>query len=269
MVLPTLMSCRYIHPRPCLIEAKRIVELPLSETTERCGRDYEGMWNMKVLIVETNVARYQGTDELTGLWLGEAAEFIDEMDQAEIDVDFVSPNGGFVPLDPRSMKYVDESILRIYESPDFIKRGLSGTLRPEQINPQNYEAIYYAGGHGVMWDFPDNKSLQKIALQIYTQGGYVASVCHGVAGLMNIKKENGNYLIKDKKITGFTAFEEILAGKAKIVPFFNQKQAESRGANWRQKRFYRDFAIRDGRVITGQNPFSVRSVAKLLIEVLT
>ncbi|MCC6102900.1 MAG: hypothetical protein LIV22_03590, partial [Olegusella sp.] len=92
---------------------------------------------MRVLIVETNVARYKGTDELTGLWLGEAAEFIDEMDQAEIDVDFVSPNGGFVPLDPRSMKYVDESILRIYESPDFIKRGLSGTLRPEQINPQN------------------------------------------------------------------------------------------------------------------------------------
>ena len=224
---------------------------------------------MKVLIVETNVARYQGTNEPTGLWLGESVEFVDEMYKAGIDVDFVSPNGGFVPLDPRSMKYVDESILKIYEDPDFIKRGLSDTLRPDQVNPEDYAAIYYTGGHGVMWDFPENESLQKISLQIYHQGGYIASVCHGVAGLMNIKDENGNYLIKDKQVTGFTTSEEMIAGKAKIVPFLNQKLAESRGANWIKKRFYSDFAIKDGRMITGQNPFSVRSVAKLLIEALT
>lgn len=223
---------------------------------------------MKVLIVETNVARYPGINELTGLWLGESVEFVDELYKVRIEVDFISPNGGFIPLDPRSMKYTDESILKIYENPDFIKRGLSNTLRPDQVNPDDYAAIYYSGGHGAMWDFPENEHLQKLTLHIYNQGGYITSVCHGVAGLMNIKDENGNYLIKDKQITGFTTSEEIIAGKARIVPFLNQKLAESRGAIWIKKRFYSDFAIKDGRIITGQNPFSARSVAKLLIEEL-
>lgn len=87
----------------------------------------------KVLIVETNVTHYQGTTEPTGLWLGEVAEFVAEMKNAGIEVDFVSPKGGFVPLDPRSMKYIDESILEIYEDPDFIHSGLTDTLRPDQV----------------------------------------------------------------------------------------------------------------------------------------
>lgn len=222
----------------------------------------------KVLIVETNVDRYQGTNDPTGLWLGEAAEFVDEMQKAKIAVDYVSPKGGFVPLDPRSMKYTDEAIMRIYENPDFIKRGLVGTLKPEQVNPKDYSAIYYTGGHGVMWDFPDNQALQKIAAAIYTQGGYVTSVCHGIAGLLNIKDSAGRYLIAGKTITGFTTVEEMLAGKMSVVPFLNHKAAEKRDAHFTKKRFYSDYAVQDGRLITGQNPFSVRSVAKLLIEAL-
>ncbi len=222
----------------------------------------------KVLIVETNVTRYGKTEEPTGLWLGEAAEFVAEMQKAGIEVDYVSPKGGFVPLDPRSMKYVDAEIMAVYEDKDFVKRGLTATLKPEEVNSNDYDAIYYTGGHGVMWDFPENKPLQKIAATIYENGGYVTSVCHGVAGLLNIKDSTNEYIIKNKNITGFTTSEEILAGKKAVVPFLNQEEVEKRGGIFQKKRFYKDYAVKDGQLITGQNPFSVKSVAKLLIKAL-
>lgn len=220
----------------------------------------------KILIVETNVTRYQGTKDPTGLWLGEAAEFVDEMKKAKVAVDFVSPKGGFVPLDPRSIKYTDESIMAVYESPDFVHRALTNTLRPNEVNPDDYVAIYYTGGHGVMWDFPNNDELQHLALAIYDQGGYVISVCHGIAGLLNIKDDQGKYLIAGKTVTGFTHAEEIIAGKQSVVPFLNQKVAEERGASFSKKRAYSEYAVKDGRLLTGQNPFSVRAVAKLLLK---
>ncbi|GAB6093237.1 type 1 glutamine amidotransferase domain-containing protein [Furfurilactobacillus curtus] len=220
----------------------------------------------KVLVVETNTTRYQGTEDPTGLWLGEAAEFVDEMNHAGIGVDFVSPKGGFVPLDPRSMKYTDEAIMRVYESQDFVERALKNTLRPDQINPADYFAIYYTGGHGVMWDFPDNPELQKLAMDIYRNDGYVTSVCHGIAGLLNIKNDQGDYLIDGRNVTGFTTAEEIIAGKKSVVPFLNKAAAEARGAHFEKKRFYSEYAVKDGHLLTGQNPFSVRAVAKLLLN---
>lgn len=220
----------------------------------------------KVLIVLTNTTNYANTDEPTGLWLGEAAEFVDELNKENIEYDFVSPLGAFVPLDPRSMKYVDNSILKIYQDKEFQKAALANSKSVEQINANDYQVIYYTGGHGVMWDFTDNQKLHEVALNIYNNGGYISSVCHGVAGILNIKDENGEYLIKGKKITGFTKAEEIIAGKLSKVPFINKEEAIKRGANWQQKRFYSDYAIEDDQFITGQNPFSVRSVAKLVID---
>ncbi|WP_179394530.1 type 1 glutamine amidotransferase domain-containing protein [Lacticaseibacillus absianus] len=222
----------------------------------------------KVLIVETNVTRYQGTKEPTGLWLGEAAEFVAEMKRAGIAVDYVSPKGGFVPLDPRSMKYTDEAIMQVYEDPDFVERALVHTLRPDQVDPADYQAIYYTGGHGVMWDFPDDPGLQQLALAIYAQGGYISSVCHGIAGLLNLKDASGQYLIAGRTVTGFTTAEEIIAGKKAVVPFLNQTVATAHGAHFKKKRFYSEYAVADGRLLTGQNPFSVRAVAKLVVNAL-
>ncbi|QIL50324.1 type 1 glutamine amidotransferase domain-containing protein [Weissella coleopterorum] len=220
----------------------------------------------KILIVETNIQNYQGTHDPTGLWLGETVEFVDEIQRFGFDIDYVSPNGGFIPLDPRSMKYTDDSIMALYRNPSFIEKALRNTLKPSEVNPNDYIAIYYTGGHGVMWDFPDNKELKSIARAIYTHHGYLLSVCHGIAGLLNLKDDKGNFIIKDKNITGFTTTEEFLAGKTKIVPFLNQHVATSHGAKFQKKRFYTDFAITDGRIITGQNPFSVRSVARQFIQ---
>ncbi|WP_417638581.1 type 1 glutamine amidotransferase domain-containing protein [Enterococcus faecalis] len=223
----------------------------------------------KILVVLTNVSRYHGTEEPTGLWLGEATEFVEEVTKAGFSVDYVSPQGGYVPLDPRSMKYVDSSIMAVYESADFQERALAHSLSLEEIDPDEYAAIYFTGDHGVMWDFPDNPQLQAITRSLYEQGKYLTSVCHGIAGLLNVKDASGNYLIADKTITGFTTAEEILAMKKAVVPFLNETIAKEHGATFAKKRPYKEFAYQDGRIITGQNPFSVRAVARLLIQQLS
>ncbi|MGY4797220.1 type 1 glutamine amidotransferase domain-containing protein [Lysinibacillus fusiformis] len=222
----------------------------------------------KILVVLTNTTHYENYNEATGLWLGEATEFVEEVLKAGYTVDYVSPKGGFVPLDPRSMKYANDSDFSIYDSEDFRKRALSNSLNPNQICSEEYKSIYYTGGHGVMWDFPKDENLQKIAMKIYNSGGYIATVCHGIAGLLELKDDSGNYLIKGKNITGFTTTEECLAGKKNKVPYFSEKVAQERGAYFNKKRAYSEFAIQDGRIITGQNPFSVKAVANLLINAM-
>ncbi|GLC88883.1 type 1 glutamine amidotransferase domain-containing protein [Lysinibacillus piscis] len=219
----------------------------------------------KILVVLTNATRYQGTTDATGLWLGEATEFVEEVTKQGFEVDYVSPKGGFVPLDPRSLKYADEATFSIYESEDFQNRALKYSMQPKDVNPNEYMAIYYTGGHGVMWDFPHNLELQQLSLAIYNNGGYITSVCHGIAGLLHIKDTNGNYLIQNKKITGFTTTEELLSGKKSIVPFLNIDIANKNGAIFQKVRAFRSFVVQDGRLITGQNPFSTKAVAQTLL----
>lgn len=220
----------------------------------------------KILVVLTNITHYQKTTDATGLWLGEATEFVNTVQQAGWQVDYVSPQGGYVPLDPRGLKYAQATDFQLYASSDFQTRALSHSLRPSDIDPADYAAIYYTGGHGVMWDFPNNAALQAISLAIYHQGGYLTSVCHGIAGLLNIKTETGAYLIADRQITGFTTSEEWLSGKKSVVPFLNEQLAKAHGAHFQKKRAYATFAIQDGQLITGQNPFSATAVAHKLLD---
>lgn len=222
----------------------------------------------KILVVETNQATYGQRDAATGLWLGETTEFVLAMQEAGYQVDYVSPQGGYVPIDPRSMRYADRASIELYRDRDFQERALARTLDPASVIPADYQVIYYAGGHGAMWDFPNNQALQAITQSIYLNGGYVTSVCHGVAGLFNVKLPNGNPLIAGRKITGFTTAEEVLAGKRRVVPFLNQVVAKKRGAQFVKKRAYASFAVTDGRLITGQNPFSARAVASQLLTAI-
>lgn len=222
----------------------------------------------KILVVLTNQATYGTDPEETGLWLAEATEFVEEVTKAGYAVDYVSPKGGQVPLDPRSLKklYAKSSDLALRDSRDFQERALLFSKKPSDVVADDYEAIYYTGGHGVVWDFPDNAELQALALTIYESGGFVTSVCHGVAGLLNIKDRSGNYLIAGKAITGFTKAEEVLSGKLKKVPFITETEVVKRGANFKKKLPFTSHAVRDGQFITGQNPMSGRAVGKLLVE---
>ncbi len=224
----------------------------------------------KILVVLTSVEKYPDIDRATGLWLGEAVHFVHKVQAAGFAVDYVSPLGGYTPIDPHSLaaEMVSPIDWQWYHDKAFMNR-LGATLRPDQVNPDDYIAIYYAGGHGVIWDFPDNTQLQALSRHIYEKGGVVSSVCHGAVGLLNIKLSDGELLIKGKKVTGFSNEEEELAGLSKMVPYLTETELVKRGAQYQKAdQPWAPFAIADGRLITGQNPASGGPVAELVLAAI-
>ena len=224
----------------------------------------------KILVVLTSVEKYPDLDRPTGLWLGEAVHFVHKVQAAGFKVDYVSPQGGYTPIDPHSLAADMASPIdwQWYHDKAFMNR-LGATLKPDQVNPDDYIAIYYAGGHGVIWDFPDNTQLQALSRRIYEQGGVVSSVCHGAVGLLNIKLSDGELLIKGKKVTGFSNEEEELAGLTKHVPYLTETELVKRGAIYQKADApWAPFAIADGRLITGQNPASGGPVAELVLKTI-
>ncbi|UZE32293.1 type 1 glutamine amidotransferase domain-containing protein [Pseudomonas sp. B21-059] len=219
----------------------------------------------KILVVLTSVAKYPTLNRATGLWLGEAVHFVKKVEAAGFEVDYVSPKGGYVPIDPHSLAMADDTDWQWYQDSAFMSR-LGATLKPEQVRSEDYLAIYYAGGHGVVWDFPDNPELQALSRDIYEQGGYVSSVCHGAAGLLNIKLGDGSLLIAGKQVTGFSNEEEKLAELDQYVLYLTETELVKRGALYQKAAApWAPFAVQDQRVITGQNPASGGPVADLLL----
>ncbi len=222
----------------------------------------------KILVVVTSFEKYPNMKRATGLWLGEVVHFVEKVKEAGYEVDYVSPKGGYTPIDPHSLAMADPIDWEWYQKKEFMNH-LGTTLKPSEVKPDDYVAIYYAGGHGVIWDFPDNEALQAISRKIYEKGGFVSSVCHGAAGLLNIKLSNGSLLINGKKVTGFSDEEEKLAELDKFVPFLTETEMVARGANYKKAdKPWASFAVEDNRVITGQNPASGAAVADLLIAAL-
>lgn len=224
--------------------------------------------NKKILVVLTSVEKYPNLNRATGLWLGEAVHFVKKVEAAGYQVDYVSPRGGYTPIDPHSLAMAEPVDWEWYQKKEFMNR-LGKTLKPREVNPSEYVAVYYTGGHGVIWDFPENKPLQTISRKIYEDGGYVSSVCHGAAGLLNIKLSNGSPLINGKQVTGFSNDEEKLAELDKFVPFLTETELVARGAIYKKAdKAWAPFAVVDGRVVTGQNPASGGAVADLLLAEL-
>ena len=224
----------------------------------------------KILVVLTSVEKYPDLDRATGLWLGEAVHFVHKVEAAGYAVDYVSPQGGYTPIDPHSLAKDMASQIdwEWYHDKGFMNR-LGATLKPDQVNPDDYVAIYYTGGHGVIWDYPDNPQLQALSRHIYERGGVVSSVCHGAVGLLNIRLSDGELLIKGKKLTGFSNEEEKLAGLADVVPYLTESELMKRGAQYLKAGTpWAPFAIADGRLITGQNPASGGPEADLVLAAI-
>ncbi|MCM1959150.1 type 1 glutamine amidotransferase domain-containing protein [Acinetobacter modestus] len=222
----------------------------------------------RILHVVTNVAQYEGIDQPTGLWLGELTHAYDEFEKQNYIQDIVSPLGGKSPIEPKSLGLfvADQSVLKRKNDQTFMQL-LENTKKPSEINWEDYDVIYYTGGHGVMWDFLNNAELQEMTRNIYEKGGIVSSVCHGYCGLLNVRLSDGEYLIKDKKITGFAWSEEIFAGVAKKVPYNAEQVAKKNGAIYSKKFIpFAPYVVQDGNLITGQNPFSARQTAQMIIE---
>lgn len=222
----------------------------------------------KILVVLSGHEKYPNLNRATGIWLGEAVHFVERVEKAGFEVDYVSPKGGYTPVDPHSLAMAEPVDWEWYKNKAFMNR-LGATLKPSEVSPDDYAAIYFVGGHGAVWDFPDNEELQALSRQIYENGGIVSSVCHGAVGLLNIKLSDGTLLIKGKQVTGFSNEEERLAELDTYVPYLTEDELVARGAVYKKAdKPWAAYAIVDSRVVTGQNPASGGAVADLVIKQL-
>lgn len=225
----------------------------------------------RILVVATSQAQYENRNRPTGLWLAEFVHFYQQFPQDKFQIDVASPLGGKVPLDPISVKFtaMDVGVRKFYEDKSQMQL-LENTLSSTQVLGNHYDAMYYTGGHGAMWDFPDEQNFQKIAKDIYESGGIVSALCHGVAGLLNIELSDGNYLVNNKNLTGYSDREEWLGGTKKIVPYSLEKELRKRGAKYSCSLipFFPSVNV-DGRLVTGQNFFSTKALAKKVFQMLT
>lgn len=222
----------------------------------------------KGLIVVTNHGQMGSTGKPTGYFLSEVTHPYWKLVGAGMTVDFVSPDGGPAPMDPSSRDLSDQENKRFVEDSSLMKR-LDRTLKPSQIDPSHYSVILYAGGHGTMWDFADDGALAALAARLYENGGIVGAVCHGPAGLLNIKLSDGSDLVKGRKVAAFTNAEEEAVGLTNVVPFLLETELIKRGATVvTASNFTKNVQV-DGRLVTGQNPASASDLGTEVVRLLS
>jgi len=223
----------------------------------------------KILFVVTSVSKLGDTEESTGYYLSEVTHPWEVLHHS-YDIDIVSSEGGKAPVEGFDLN--DPVNKKVWENEDFYNK-IMNTMVPNEVHPDDYKGIFFAGGHGAMWDFPKSTELVDIAVRIYANGGIIGAVCHGPAIFYNIKLSDGNYLVDGLSVTGFTNEEETAVGRATVVPFLLESGLMERGANFTKTEPNQPYVIVDKRVVSGQNPASATGVAenmlKLLDEIVT
>jgi putative intracellular protease/amidase len=224
----------------------------------------------RILNVVTNVGHYDDPEEPTGLWLSELTHAFDVFAEAGYEQTIVSPAGGLSPLEPRSLKFPTYDKSAKAWKADVSKMALlADTASPDDIDSADFDAIYFTGGHAVMYDFPDSEGLQRITREIFENGGVVSSVCHGYCGLLNTRLSEGTHLVEGRKVTGFAWTEEVLARVDKLVPYNAEEAMKERGARYEKSLIpFKSYVVVDGRLVTGQNPGSAKATAKKVVSVL-
>lgn len=223
------------------------------------------MSNKKILVALTSHGTLGNTGKKTGWYLPEVAHPVEVFEKAGAQVHFVSPKGGAAPMVPEDP---EDTLSKAFLADPRYRNAVERTLVASAVNPDEYDAIFFAGGHGTMWDFPEDEGLANLARRIYERGGVVAAVCHGPAALANLKLSNGDYLVKGHEVAAFTDEEERAMELENIVPFLLQKRLEERGARHTKAARFQPHVAVSGRLVTGQNPASAMPVAERMVEVL-
>jgi putative intracellular protease/amidase len=219
----------------------------------------------RVLFVLTSHDTLGNTGKETGFYLPEMTHPYEAFEQAGIEVEFVSPKGGKAPMigvdlqDPSNKAFLDDAakVAKVEQ-----------TLTPAAVSASRYDAIFYVGGHGTMWDFPQNSELAAIAAQIYEAGGVVGAVCHGPAGLIPVHLSNGQPLVAGKTVAGFSNAEEVAVGLADVVPFLLADKLTALGATHTQADNFQAHVEVSDRLVTGQNPASARGVGEQMVALM-
>jgi putative intracellular protease/amidase len=211
----------------------------------------------KVLFVVTSHDELGNTGEKTGLWIEEFAAPYYKFHDLGKEIVIASPKGGQAPIDPKSdlPENKTEATKRYYNDKE-TQDKLSKTVMLNTVAESDFDAVFYPGGHGPMWDLHDNKDSIKLIESFYNHGKPVALVCHAPVALKNVKTPDGEWLIKGKKVAGFTNTEEDAVQLTNVVPFLLEDMLKERGANFQKGEDWLPFVTSEGQLITGQNPAS-------------
>lgn len=226
----------------------------------------------RILQVVTNVDHYEADPEHpTGLWLSELTHANDLFAERGFEQTIISPAGGTSPLEPRSLTFPNyDASAKAWHNDPAKMALLEDTLRPEDVDAADFDAIYFTGGHAVMFDFPDSEGLQRLGREIFENGGVVGAVCHGYCGLRDTKLTDGSYLVAGRRITGFSWREEVLARVDTLVPYNIEEEMKERGALYSKALLpFVSNTVVDGRLVTGQNPGSAKATASKVAALLT
>jgi len=222
----------------------------------------------KILIILTSADKIPALDIPTGWYLPELAHPYKVLEDAGMSVDIVSPKGGEAPMDPGSADaFKDDPVCQWFMKNATAQALIKNTKTLSQINAKDYRAVFYPGGHGPMFDLASDVGIAALTAQVYEAGGVVAAVCHGPAALVPIKLSNGDALVKGKRVTAFSNAEEEAVKLTSAMPFSLEDKLVELGAKFEKKDLWQEYVVRDGRLITGQNPASSTALALEFVKV--
>jgi putative intracellular protease/amidase len=223
----------------------------------------------KILIVLTSHDRLGDTGRKTGFWLEEFAAPYYVLRDAGVELTLASPKGGQPPIDPKSDQPGSETpAMKRFRSDPEAQRALANTVKLSTVSPDDYDAVFYPGGHGPLWDLAEDPSSIALIERLYREGKPVGVVCHGPAVLRHAKAPDGTPLVKGKRVTGFANTEEEAVGLTKTVPFLVEDMLKAGGGRYSKGADWSSYTAVDGNLVTGQNPASSEATAKALLEVL-
>lgn len=224
---------------------------------------------MNILMVLTSHDQLGNTGRKTGFWLEEFAAPYYAFKEASAEVVLASPKGGQPPLDPKSSEpSFQTDLTRRFEADAAANAQLATTVRLDSVSHADFDAVFYPGGHGPMWDLAEDKNSVALIQSFLTAGKPIALVCHAPVALRHAKTPDGRPLVEGKKVTGFTNTEEEGMGLTEVVPFLLEDELKAKGGLYSKGADLAPYVVSDGLLITGQNPKSSGLAAKFLIDQL-
>lgn len=221
----------------------------------------------KILMVLTSHNELGNTGKKTGFWVEEFAAPYYTFIDAGVEVTLATPRGGQAPIDPTStLEDFQTEATERYDADEVAQAKIATTVELSSLNAENFDGVFYPGGHGPLWDLTDNADSITLIESFLTAGKAVATVCHASAVLLNVKQASGDFAIKGKAVTGFTNSEEEAVQLTEVVPFLLEDELIKRGGDYQKVQDWQAFAVQDGLIITGQNPASSALAAKKLLD---
>lgn len=225
---------------------------------------------MKILMVLTSHDRLGETGKKTGFWLEEFADPYYVLKDAGHDITLASPKGGQPPLDPKSDEpNAQTDATRRFRSDRGAQAQLASTLRLDSVSASDFDAVFYPGGHGPLWDLAEDAQSKRLIEETLAGGKPVALVCHAPAVLKNVSAPDGDPLVAGKRVTGFTNDEEEAVGLTRVVPFLLEDVLTGLGAKFTKAEVFKPHVIVEGLLVTGQNPPSSKPAAEALLQLLS